>query len=71
MLVMLVNCANGRVLWTHISRGDRRGVWVCRRDQFQIPAPESPSDLDTFIPAILAHSQQLSGAVQSVDQLTL
>jgi len=72
MLVTIVNCANGRVLWARIKSRDTGGaVWHCVRDSFEISAPSRHTDLPVFIQSITNHSQQLSGAVQSFQQMSL
>lgn len=72
MLVLIANCANGRVLWSQIPRGGQREpVWVCQRDNFQVLRPQAPSELDAFINTIVAHSTGIAGALQSFTQVVL
>lgn len=72
MLVTVVTCVNGRVLWVRILRGGlRTWVWQCMRDNHQLMAPQSPAEVTQFIADMTAHSQALAGAVQSFNQATL
>lgn len=71
MLVTVVQCANGRVLWVRVQRTQRAAYWICTRDQFRIDAPLAAAAAEACLSSIAQHSVSLAGAIQNIVQLSL
>jgi hypothetical protein len=71
MLVTIVNCANGRVVWVRVHRNAARAsVWVCLRDKYQLISPDGLDGVQQFVSDLTSHSQLLAGNIQSFQQFT-
>lgn len=71
MILLVVRCANGRVIWVQVQRGQRASVWVCTRDQFQIMSPENATDAVNVLTEIIFHSNSLAGQPAEITQIRL
>lgn len=71
MLVIIVTCQGGRLLWVQGAHGHRNTYWRCTRDGFEVASPLTPSGAETQLVALVQHSATLLGTVQSIQQVVL
>jgi hypothetical protein len=70
MNVLIVRCANGRVVWVRNVVHHEEQL-LCVDDNVAIAYPPVPSQTKTFLQAVLQHSAALQGNVQSVESIVL
>jgi len=70
MVLLVVRCANGRVLWRKrvVHHADQL---LCVNDGFSLDYPAVDANIVPFLQAIVQHSSGLQGAVQSLESITL
>ena len=71
MNALVIRCNTGTVVWVRVQLTRRVAIWRCTRDQFTIPAPASPEQIEPTLLALAAHSISLSGAIQQIAYLVV
>lgn len=71
MLVIVVRCQNGVVVWARQRGAGRNAAWRCQRDGFVVDCPVRVADAEAAVVALAHHSTQLAGAILQVVELTI